>query len=82
MKYRKKPVVIDAIQWDGTNVADVREFFGGFTGWVIENCEYILITTLEGVMRCGPRDWIIKGVSGEFYPCKPGIFAMTYDEAK
>jgi len=80
-KFRKKPVVIDAVQWDGTNVSEIREFFGGFTEWVPLNSEFLLIKTLEGEHTANPQDWIIKGVKGEFYPCKPDIFAATYDPA-
>lgn len=72
MKYRKKPVVIEAIQFDGTNHDDIVEFCGGFTRDAI-------ISTLEGDMTAQPGDWIIKGVQGEYYPCKPDIFAATYE---
>ena len=82
MKFRKKPVVIDAVLWDGTNVSDVREFFGVFTAWCIERCDCLLIHTLEGVHRADPGDWIVKGIKGEFYPCKPDIFAATYEEVE
>jgi len=78
MKYRKKPVVIDAMQWDGTNVSETREFFGdsrdlSFFG------DSVAISTQEGEMNASPGDWIIRGVKGEFYPCKPDIFALTYE---
>lgn len=79
MKYRKKPVVIDAFHWDGTNVAEARDFFGSFLGWHLENSEFLIIKTLEGDHLANPGDWIIKGVKGEFYPCKPDIFAATYE---
>ena len=79
MKFRKKPVVIDAVQWDGTNVSEIREFFGAFMDWSFRDTEYLLIKTLEGEHTANPKDWIIKGVKGEFYPCKPDIFEATYE---
>lgn len=79
MKFRKKPVVIEAMQWDGTNVAELRDFFGTFSHWSFKETEYVDIKTLEGTMRANPNDWIIKGVKGEFYPCKPDIFSALYD---
>lgn len=70
--YRKKPVVIEATQWfkDGDHPA-VKPHLDGY-GWV---------STLEGGHIVTPGDWIITGVQGEFYPCKPGIFEMTYETA-
>ncbi|MBN9208165.1 MAG: hypothetical protein J0H96_05805 [Microbacterium ginsengisoli] len=85
-KYRKKPVEVEAIQWDGTAegatpIVDwIRENDGTarlLHGWAVV-CLYI--DTLEGTMQALPGDWIIRGVQGEFYPCKPDIFAATYDE--
>ncbi len=86
-KYRKKPVVIDACQWDGTAAgwaAIVHELDahdkielvtdGDLEGPPIE----LSIETTEGVMSASKFDWIIKGVMGELYPCKPDIFALTY----
>lgn len=70
MKYRKKPVVIEATQWfkDGDH-PNVTQNLDGHFG----------IETLEGFMRANTGDWIIKGVKGEHYPCKPDIFALTYE---
>src|SRR3989304_1756034 len=71
MKYRKKPVVIDAVQWTGNNLKDVaalggaREYGQDFIG------DNLIINTLEGDMTANVGDWIIKGVKGELYPCKP-----------
>lgn len=76
MKYRKKPVTIEAIQWDGDNLDEVREFVGDS---LVVNDEGVFIETLEGRMEASPKDFIIKGVHGEFYPCKPDIFWKTYD---
>ncbi len=77
-QYRKKPVVIEAVLYDGTNTAArwVNEH-GGNT--YHDECGLFLIRTLEGDMRADQGDWIIKGVMGEFYPCKPDIFAATYE---
>lgn len=83
MRYRKKPVVIDAMQYTGENfkeVMDWAEGMNGQLGWGI-SANFIEINTLEGVMRADKGDWIIRGVKGEFYPCKPGIFAATYEPA-
>lgn len=80
MKFRKKPVVIDAVQWDGTNVSEIREFFGGFSDWGL-HADHLVIETLEGDHTANPKDFIIKGIKGEFYPCKPDIFAETYEVA-
>lgn len=80
--YRKKPVVIEAQQVTFENVHEVAEWCGGTSlrdmgegePWV-----GVSIHTLEGVMRADLDDWIIKGVQGEFYPCKPDIFQATYE---
>lgn len=73
MKFRKKPVVIEATQWfkDGDHTAVWADFAGnGF------------IDTLEGAHMVTPGDWIITGVMGEHYACKPDIFEMTYERAE
>jgi hypothetical protein len=74
-KYRKRPVVIEALQFTRANFDEVEKFVGGDAGFV--NGE-LIVATLEGPLRCSPDDWIIKGVKGEFYPCKPDIFEATY----
>lgn len=77
-QFRKKPVVIEAIQFDGKNTADIHEFCGESAREPVgEN--HMEIVTLEGVMTARAGDWIIKGVNGEFYPCKPDIFEKTYE---
>jgi hypothetical protein len=80
MKFRKKPVVIDAIQFDG-NMPEICTFIGGRNGerYVARPPDAIGIETLEGTMWASKGDWIIKGVHGEFYPCKPEIFEKTYE---
>ena len=76
-KFRKKPVVIEAIQWTGTNFVEMCLFTNNET---FVNDGKIEIDTLEGVMTASKGDWIIKGIHGEFYPCKPDIFEKTYEE--
>lgn len=76
-RYRKKPVTIEAIQWNGRNEMEIARFIGG--NLTMEE-DYLLIPTLEGMMKASVDDYIIKGVQGEFYPCKPDIFEMTYEK--
>ena len=83
MKYRKKPVVIEAIEWVGVNTDEIKEFcptakLDCRCGAVVK----ITIPTLEGDMTVSYGDYIIKGVNGEFYPCKPDIFLKTYEPAE
>lgn len=78
-KYRKKPVVIEAVQFNGENYSECKDFIGD----AFDNTlNYPNIKTLEGVMSVAKGDFIIKGVHGEFYPCKPDIFEKTYEEVK
>lgn len=89
-KYRKKPVVIEACQFNGVNIQEIQEFGQGKvkcdildTAWEVSlRAPSVLVTidTLEGTMTADKGDYIIKGVNGEFYPCKPDIFAKTYEE--
>lgn len=91
-KYRKKPIVVEAIQWTGSNLEEIRNFVGND---LIENyikhfdiertlikqtLSGIAINTLEGTMIVNYGDYIIKGVNNEFYPCKPDIFKQIYEE--
>ena len=79
MKYRKKPVVIEAVQFDGENFQEILEFAKGKSMWWINHPSHgMVITTLEGDMKASKGDYIIKGVKGEFYPCKPDIFELIY----
>lgn len=75
--FRKRPVVIEAIQWTGKNDGEIANFMRQPT---MSQGEVLFIDTLEGEMQAHPRDWIIKGVKGEFYPCKPDIFEATYEQ--
>lgn len=91
-RYRKKPVEIEAVQFTGDNIEEIAEFMGiplaglqvsvdavlRMDGNYGENT-HIHIPTLEGTMTANCGDWIIKGVKGEFYPCKPDIFDETYE---
>lgn len=75
MKFRKKPVVIDAVQLGQNNRYDIMNWCGGRPGYD----QKIIIPTLEGEISASEGDWIIKGIKGEFYPCKPDIFEATYE---
>lgn len=101
MKYRKKPVVVEAVQWTGDNEEEIRHLAG-----MAARFEYVVsegnaikfcyekpqsgyveavaleIETMEGVMQASLRDYIIRGVNGECYPCKPDIFEETYEKAQ
>ena len=84
MKYRKKPVEIEAIQFTRTNWEQVKEFTGGKAQDItiekrIDGIATCIIPTLEGQHIASEGDYIIKGVQGEFYPCKPDIFEKTYE---
>ena len=79
MKYRKKPVVIEAVRFIGSNYEEVREFICQNT---LCSDLSIVIPTLEGDMVAQKGDYIIKGVQGEFYPCKPDIFKETYEKVE
>lgn len=91
-KFRKKPVVIEAMQWDGTpeDATDIID-------WVLANggtasydpafvnrggedvSQQLRVTTLDSVARLFPGDWMMRGTVGEFYPCKPDVFAESYE---
>ena len=89
MLYRKKPVVVEAIQWNGLNLKEIEDFAGQALDYEIYDTAYqasvappkarVIIHTLEGDHVATVGDYIIKGVKGEFYPCKPEIFAETYE---
>ena len=81
MKYRKKPVVIEAVQYVTGGAALIETFMGQQLDLLL-GTDVLLIPTLESPHEANPGDWIIKGVKGEFYPCKPDIFAMTYEPAE
>lgn len=84
MKFRKKPIVIEAQQWFENKINSDDPFWK----WMTADCEFfdpdgvvygLEIATLEGNLTVSDGDWIIKGIKGEFYPCKPYIFEATYE---
>jgi hypothetical protein len=80
-RFKKKPIVIEAVQFTGHSVSNFEEieaFVGGDLGK--DEKGGMVIATLEGALHISSGDWIIKGVRGEFYPCKPDIFVATYEE--
>lgn len=89
-KYRKKPVTIEAVQYDGLNLEEIENFtngncrievyVAGYEAQIVPPAAKVEIYTLEGTMQANINDYIIKGVKGEFYPCKPDIFEQTYEE--
>ncbi len=90
MKYRKKPVIIEAMLFETNNEPDNKNM-NEIMDWankgqdrpnVTHNQTEILVRTLEGLMTAQVGDYIIKGVKGEFYPCKPDIFEMTYEKVE
>lgn len=86
MKYKKKPVVIEAMQFkndEPDTIIEIQEFMGGGevrVSYVNPDNPVIKIETLEGVMDAAIGDFIIRGVKGEYYPCKPDIFEQTYEK--
>ena len=83
-KFRKKPVVIEARQFTGNNQLEILAWARpGLSKDALRAAQVmrlpVYIPTLEGEMKADPGDWIIQGVKGEFYPCKPDIFAATYE---
>lgn len=81
MKYRKKPVIIEAIQFNGKNGAELNKWSSGKVTHTPDHYvdQLVFVDTLDGQHTGNIGDFIIKGVKGEFYPCKPDIFEMTYE---
>lgn len=81
MRFRKKPAIIEAVQFTGANLSDCLRFMGQppVAVGAYRTAGKLAIDTPEGVMTASPGDWIIRGVKGEHYPCKPDIFAATYE---
>ena len=75
-QYVKKPIVIEAIQWTGENIVEIVNFCDK----AYHNGSQMKISTIEGIMNASEGDFIIKGIKGEFYPCKEDIFNQSYDE--
>jgi len=82
-KYRKKPVVIDAVQFIGCNLKEMEDFIG--VDYTVDftkgKTAVLIIPTLEGDHEAHDGDFIIRGIAGEYYPCKPDIFNKTYELA-
>jgi hypothetical protein len=79
-RYRKKPVVVEAVQLTADNVGEVAEFVADSdAGYDRRSETSVWIRTLEGEMRADTGDWVIRGVAREVYPCKPHIFEATYE---
>ena len=76
-KYIKNPVEIEAVQWTGSNVLEIKDFVNPIAEY-LEDENVIVIPTLEGEMKASINDYIIKGIKGEYYPCKPDIFEASY----
>ena len=81
MEYIKKQIVVKAIQYTGDNKIEILDFTN-YTASLNNPHQHLTISTLEGDMRAEAGDWIIKGIQGEFYPCKPDIFEETYEIVK
>lgn len=90
-KYKKKPIVVEAIRWTGSNLEEIRNFVGSdliedymelfsVNGTLKKMLIGIAIDTLEGTMKVDYGDYIIKDVNNELYPCKPDVFEQTYEE--
>lgn len=78
--FRKRPVVIEAIQFTGTNPEQIADFAYGSIGYA--NTREVCIQTREGDMRGKVGDWVIRGVAGEFYLCDDSIFQATYEPVR
>lgn len=90
MKFRKKPVVIEAVRFNGLETEDMVNTFSEYPEWLVKalkddvihykyHGDMCVIESLEGQMKISPGDYLIQGVNGELYPCKPGIFEKTYE---
>lgn len=83
-KYVKRPVEIEALQWTGDNKHDILQFchrcFMQYDATVLN--PNLKVNTLEGIMEASKGDYIIRGIKGEFYPCKEDVFELTYDKVK
>ena len=79
-RYKTKPCEIEAIQWTGKNIIELLDWGQGKILW--NDVDDLFIDTLEGRMKANINDYIIKGLRGEFYPCKPDVFEKKYEEIK
>ena len=81
-RFKKKPVVIEAIQWTGENFQEVSEFGAPLVSLVTkkDGSKVLFCQTLEGPLKAKVNDWIIRGIENEIYPCRVDIFEKTYEE--
>ena len=84
MRFRKKAIEIDAVQWVGDNIRELSAFVGEdlFVSYCGMEITEVSIITLEGDMKVSSQDWVIKGIQGEFYPCKRDVFEQTYERVE
>lgn len=80
IRYKTKPCEIEAIQWTGKNIIELLDWGQGKILW--NDVDDLFIDTLEGRMKASINDYIIKGLRGEFYPCKPDVFEKKYEKIK
>lgn len=83
-RYRKRPMVIEAMQWTGDNIHQIWDWAGAqdVYGPTEKNLNSLIISTLEGKMRCNLGDFVLKGIRGELYPCEKSIFIESYEEVE
>lgn len=84
MKFRKKPVIVEAMQFTGNNCIEILHFMKcpDANNPELHTTDHPILNTLEGRMVADPGDWVIRGVEGEYYPCKPDIFEATYEKVE
>lgn len=80
IRYKTRPCEIEAIQWTGKNIIELLDWGQGKILW--NDVDDLFIDTLEGRMQASINDYIIKGLRGEFYPCKPDVFEKKYEKIK
>lgn len=80
IRYKTRPYEIEAIQWTGKNIIEILDWGQGNILW--NDVDDLFIDTLEGRMKANINDYIIKGLRGEFYPCKPDVFEKKYEKIK
>nr|DAT91666.1 MAG TPA: PGDYG protein [Caudoviricetes sp.] len=80
VRYKTKPCEIEAIQYTGNNLIEILDWGQGKILW--NDVDDLFVDTLEGRMRADVYDYIIKGLRGEYYPCKPDVFEKKYEEIK
>jgi hypothetical protein len=79
-RFVKKPIEIEAIQWTGENTKEILAFCSECFSYEKDDFAVLVINTLEGTMQASIGDYVIRGIKGEFYACKPDIFLLTYSE--